>query len=456
MTRDEAIAILEMEREAAIAAIQALAAKAEKYDQLSAAAGPTTPSGMVPVYLKPRAKKRRKKPGRPTGHAGVARPRPPVIHRTQEHPLSHCPNCQGPLQDPCRTYQRYVEDLPPLTPEVTAHIVQGYWCSRCRRIITPKVAAALPNSNLGLRVVVLTAWLHYLVGVSVNNLAKILSVFSRFRVSPGGLTQAWHHLARLLAPLYDELARQVSHSAVLAADETGWRLNGVTHWLWCFTSTALCYYLITPGRGSPVVKQFLGTMFAGILMCDFWGAYNKICALAKQRCFYHLFSELVKVDKSNKSAAWQAFRKKLSRLLKDAVRLSKKRPSLTSEDYDRRKIRLYARLTHLVEAGSPDKDAQRLTKRLKRHQQELFTFLEFPGVSPYNNHAEQQMRKPVLVRKVCQQNRSTNGSKAQAILMSLFRSAELQGQNPVEHVLTAAQNIICQQDYATGYFKKAA
>jgi hypothetical protein len=63
------------------------------------------------------------------------------------------------------------------------------------------------------------------------------------------------------------------------------------------------------------------------------------------------------------------------------------------------------------------KDAQRLTKRLNRHKQELFTFLEHEDVSPYNNHAEQQMRKPVLTRKVSQQNRSEDGAKTEAILM---------------------------------------
>ncbi len=69
---------------------------------------------------------------------------------------------------------------------------------------------------------------------------------------------------------------------------------------------------------------------------------------------------------------------------------------------------------------------------MKRHKAELFTFLDYENVSPYNNHAEQQMRKPVLTRKVSQQNRSEQGAKTHAVLMRLFRTAELQGKNPVE------------------------
>ncbi len=64
------------------------------------------------------------------------------------------------------------------------------------------------------------------------------------------------------------------------------------------------------------------------------------------------------------------------------------------------------------------------------------------NVSPYNNHAEQQMRKPVLTRKVSQQNRSDQGAKTQAILMTLFRTAELQGENPMEAILSLAKSFV--------------
>jgi len=67
MTRDEALAILDLKREQAVAIILALAEKAEKYDRLSTQLSPTTPSGMTPTYLKPAHKKRNK----PFGREGV-------------------------------------------------------------------------------------------------------------------------------------------------------------------------------------------------------------------------------------------------------------------------------------------------------------------------------------------------------------------------------------------------
>ena len=457
MTRAEAMAILQLPIEEAIETILGLAEKAEKYDQLCGAVSASTPSAMTPPYLKAAAAKRRKPPGRKKGHPGVARLRPDQIDDYKEHRLHCCPQCQGPLKEPVQQYKRLVEDIPAIEkPQVTEHTVYGYWCSICKKIVFPTVAQALPNATIGLRLVVFTAWLHYLVGISVDNIVRILSVVCCFRISAGGLTQAWKNLALRLQFAYADIRRRVSNSAVLCADETGWRLNGHTHWLWCFTTKELCYYLITKSRGSPVLKEVLGTVFQGILICDFWGAYNKIVALAKQRCFYHLFSELNKVDKINASAQWKGFRKKLSRLLKDAIRLHQRKDALDQRDFERLKNRLYHRLAQFLKADHHCKDAKRLIKRLKRHQNELFTFLEYENVSPYNNHAEQQMRKPVTSRKISQQNRSEQGAKTQAILMTLFRSAELQHKNPVETLLSMAEDTLRGNGSPNEHLKLAA
>jgi transposase len=458
MTRDEAKAILALPSDKAIHAILALAEKAEKYDQIVGGVSPTTPSGMTPTYLKPPPKRRKKRPGRKKGHPGISRLHPDEVDHFKEHTLKCCPECHIPLKDPIKTYTRYVEDIPAIEkPEVTRHTLNGYWCSTCKKIVFPTLTDALPNAMIGLRLMVFTAWLHYLVGVSVHNIVKILSVVCRFKISAGGLTQSWIKLALLLEPAYEHIGEKISQSGVLNADETGWRLNGITHWLWCFTTQRLCYYLITKSRGSPVIREVLGSVFKGILICDFWGAYNKVTALAKQRCFYHLFTELAKVDKINRSPSWKAFRKMLLRLLKDAVRLSQRKARLGPEKYEGLKKRLYHRLDQILLAPHDgDKDVKRLIKRLKRHKAELFTFLEHENVSPYNNHAEQQMRKPVITRKVSQQNRSEQGAKTHAILMSLFRTAELQGQNPIQVALCLAKSAIAGSVVKEVPLKRAA
>ncbi|HQH71080.1 MAG TPA: transposase [bacterium] len=44
---------------------------------------------------------------------------------------------------------------------------------------------------------------------------------------------------------------EIRHSAVLHADETGWRMSGVIHWLWRFPTETVTMYLVDRCRGSP-------------------------------------------------------------------------------------------------------------------------------------------------------------------------------------------------------------
>jgi hypothetical protein len=53
------------------------------------------------------------------------------------------------------------------------------------------------------------------------------------------------------------------------------------------------------------------------LITDFWAAYDSVDAADRQKCIPHLLRELEKVDLRNDSAEWQAFAKKLRRLLRD-------------------------------------------------------------------------------------------------------------------------------------------
>src|SRR6266700_4820554 len=89
---------------------------------------PNTPSGMQPVYTKPKVKKRHCRPGAKPGHIGHYRPLPLKINDVVEHTLSCCPDCQGLLSAGKTTRSRYIEDIPPIEPFVTQHILHRYWC----------------------------------------------------------------------------------------------------------------------------------------------------------------------------------------------------------------------------------------------------------------------------------------------------------------------------------------
>jgi len=392
----------------------------------------STPSAMQPAYSKPSARKRRRKPGRKKGHPGACRPAPARIDQTIEHTLAQCPICGATnLGKPCGKHIRIIEDIPPVQPTATEHVYYEYYCHPCDTKVAAPMTEALPKATLGLRLTLLTAFLHYALGMTTRNICTWLRIFCQFPVTPGGLVLNWQRLAELLIPAYDALAEAARLSAVLNADESGWRIGGRLAWIWCFTSKTLAYYVLTPSRAGPVVKEVLGEIFNGILVTDFFGAYNRIKAFAKQKCVVHLLREIKQVSLRNHATEWQLFARRLKRLMREALTLVVDREKIGEDAYKRRVANLHMRLADIFGCSYRDKDCERLSKRLAKHSDELLVFLLHPNVPADNNHAERQMRFAVIMRKNSYGNQSMRGAQTQAILMSLFRTCQLRGIDPI-------------------------
>jgi transposase len=338
---------------------------------------------MVPVYTKPNTPKRRKRPGARKGHPGHRRPVPTRVDRRNTHRLKRCPCCGGPLQRCSRTRTRLIEDIPEeIEPVVTEHTIHRDYCAKCKKHVEPVVPDALPRATIGHHLIALTAWLHYGLGVTIDQIIDILSYHLQTELTPGGLIDAWRRLAEILLTWYEQIAEEAKNSAYLHADETGWRVNGQGCWLWCFTNDRNCYYTIEYCRGSPVLQKFFTEAFDGVLITDFWAAYDSVDAADRQKCIPHLLRELEKVDLRNDSAEWRAFAKKLRRLLRDGIRL-RKRSDFTPERYQGRIDRLNRRIGEMARGEHADADARRLTKRLRRYPM----FVSFVRKSLWNKRS---------------------------------------------------------------------
>ncbi|MBV8316389.1 MAG: IS66 family transposase zinc-finger binding domain-containing protein, partial [Planctomycetaceae bacterium] len=172
LTEEQAREIFRQGEEAVVFALLSLAQQlADQPPSAAPAVTPTTPSSMVPSFLKPAADRRRKRPGRKAGHPGARRPTPERVDRQVDHRLEQCPTCHGPLTRTRQTRTRITEDIPEqITPVVTEHTIHRDWCPRCQKAVEPVVTEALPGATLGNRTLVLSAWLHYGLG---NTLSQI-------------------------------------------------------------------------------------------------------------------------------------------------------------------------------------------------------------------------------------------------------------------------------------------
>lgn len=445
LTTAEAAAIFAQGEEAVVFALLELAqgwARAE--GRCAAVSSPATPSAMKPVHQKPDRRKKGKKPGRKPGHEGSRRQRPDRVDDRQEHRADRCPHCQGELKRCSATRTRYTEDIPrDITPVVTEHTIHRDWCPRCRKSVEPVVPDALPGSQIGNRVLTLSAWLHYGLGQTIDHVVDVFDHHLQFSMTGGGLVQQWYRLQEILFPWYEQIQREALSAAVLHADETGWRVNGRGHWLWCFTYARGTYYLIDLQRGRPVLAKFFRSAFAGTLVSDFWGAYNAVVCSRRQVCLAHLLRDLKHVEQyKHPSRHWPKFAKKLRRLIHDALRLKRRQTELAAEVYAGRCLRLHARLDALIATPWQDKQAQRLLKRFRRHREHLFTFLEDPLVPADNNAGERAIRPAVIIRKNTYGNRSQRGADTQAVLMSIYRTLQQRGHDPLTTITNAIREYL--------------
>jgi hypothetical protein len=245
----------------------------------------------------------------------------------------------------------------------------------------------------------------------------------------------WKRLALLLLAWYEQLQQEALASAVLHADETGWRVNGETHWLWCFTKDRVSFYQIDRSRGSPALQKFIQQELGGTLVTDFWAAYGLVHAGDKHKCWAHLLRERDAPEESP-GDDWERFGNRVRRLFKEAVGLGAKRGELAEGDYDLAVSRLERRAAELAQVEWRSADARRLAARCVNHAGELFTFLWYDGVDPTNNLAEREVRPAVLMRKVSYQNASPSGAQTQAVLMTVLRTLKRRGFKPLQTLNT--------------------
>jgi len=446
LSKEQAKAIYAMGEEAVIFVLltQAKLADEKKLQELKTASGPggpddpSCPSGQKPAYKKPEPKKRKSKSGQKKGHKGARRLKPKNIDKTVDIRAKRCPYCGGKLNICSDFRNRYVEDIPEgVKVEIIKFVIHRDYCSCCKKAVEGTVPDVLPKSTIGNRILAMSAWLHYCLGTTISQVLSIFNFHLQFKMTNGGLVHMWHRLAKILEPWYQEIANDVSRSGILHSDESGWRVNGKTHWLWCFTTQFSTLFAIEKSRAGPVILQYIKDIFDGVLVSDFFGAYN-ILICAKQKCLVHLLRELERVTKyKDTSSDWPDFCKKIKRLIRDGIRLRKAFDSLDSEVYQRRYHRIEARLQALIDSQWENKNACRLSERLKRHQHELFTFLIETDVPFDNNFAERMIRLGVIMRKNSYNNRSKKGASTQSILMSIFVTIKQRGLNPIDTVVKA-------------------
>jgi hypothetical protein len=79
----------------------------------------------------------------------------------------------------------------------------------------------MPRATLGHRLVALTGWFHYGLGLTVDQIVKVLDHHLQTKLTSGGLIDAWSRLAAVLEAWYEQIGQEAKTSAHLHADAEG-------------------------------------------------------------------------------------------------------------------------------------------------------------------------------------------------------------------------------------------
>lgn len=383
-----------------------------------------------------RPKSEHRRPGRKPGHPAANRPAPERVDEEIKVPLQACPDCGGGVEDVHDLAPQIVIDLPRVLELLVRRFhMQSGWCSACKKRVRSRHPEQCSQANgaagvqLGPRLASLAVDLKHRVGVTFRKVAGLFDLLFRLHVSAGALVRAERRITARCEPSYQALIETVRRAPVVGIDETGWYITGAQKkpWLWVFTSRAppVTLFVIRQSRGGDVPEAILGDEFTGAIGIDGWAGYDCLDC-RKGQCNGHFLRrcrELLEVQKQGAAR----FPHAVERLILDAIGAKESAWALAPQDRTAVAEQFRGQLAALLDGQVSEPANRRFARHLLRHESEVFTFLEVPGLEPTNNDSEREIRPAVVIRKISAGNRSEDGAHAHEVLASLGRTAERNG-----------------------------
>ncbi len=424
--------------QATVAEQQALIAGLEaRLRELGAQRDRDDPTKKMPG-LKPAATPRRRKGGpRKRREHGFSRARALPTERVV-HAAETCPRCATPLRGGWVAWRKEVLEIPEAPVRVIEHVYLARRCPTrgCRARVTPAAASAAElgvasgRERLGVRLVSLIAALRAELRLPVGLIQWYLGAVHGLELSAGAIVGALARVAARGADAVDRIWAAIRAGPVVHADETGLRQDGENGYLWSF-STPTERYFVRGGRNKEVVDEVLGPAFAGVLVTDFYAAYDHYDG-PHQRCWAHLLRDVhALVEKDPADAALAAWAADVHAVYDRARRVAS--PDAATRGRARRRCEadLLAICDPYLAGAAPAVPQAVLCRRVAKYLPELFSFVGDPAVPSTNNAAERSVRHLVIQRKISGGTRSPAGTTTFTQLATLFGTWRARGLDPL-------------------------
>jgi transposase len=376
-----------------------------------------------------------RKPGRKEGHEGVTqlfRPTGQVVHA-----MERCPRCDSTSLSVDTTERRTVVDVPePLPYTVKEHVINTYRCSGCGAdgLVPESVGKELPSSSveesseggviLGKNALSTISTLCSVARLPQRKISYALETLYGLRLSPATIGHALQKASERLEGFQESVRKKINRSKKANFDETGMPVAGRKGWIWVAATKRLAFVQVAMSRGRDVLERYFPG-FRGIATVDGWKPYRYFSLI--QRCWAHVLreAEVLSLRARGREEAGALLSSLRAIFHETKSGLEEHPPPNKSLHY-----RMLRRLRALLSREYMDADVLKFVSKVKDASRDLFTFTLYRGVEPTNNHAERELREPIVHRKIRGQLKSEEGMTMFSRLMTAVSTWELQGLNP--------------------------
>jgi len=297
----------------------------------------------------------------------------------------------------------------------------------------PRIPGVTPRCEYGIEILVVLAFLVYLIGMSLDKACAVLGFFCQLPLAKSQADALLRQLATHWQQEFDTLCALIAEAAIVYMDETGWKVGNDKCSLWAFASQLQRVFLFGCHKDDATLDAILPPdLFDGIGVSDDAGVYQNRFRRG-QKCWAHLLRKAIKLALLYPShSKYQRFLDELVAIYR-AGKCSAADARLGAVGRKQRVAELEGRLCKLLqphlrettpEMASPECDFTNLVNELARllMAEELFTFVLEPAVEATNNVSERNLRSPAQDRKAGRTNKTAKGAHRRSVIVSVLES----------------------------------
>jgi transposase len=297
----------------------------------------------------------------------------------------------------------------------------------------PRIPGVTCRCEYGLEILVVLAFLVYVIGISLDKACAVLEFFCALPLRKSEADALLRQLARHWEPEFETLCELVARAAVVYMDETGWKIGQEGCSLWVFASALQRVFLFGCHKDAKTLDAMLPEdLFEGVGVSDDAAVYQHRFSWA-QKCWAHLLRKVIRLALLYpRKKSYQRFLDRLLALYYDAKRAAAD-GRLGTEGREKRVAEFEGRLSDLCRPywrePTPDmppheRDFANLVNELTERlfDEELFTFVLNPEVAPTNNLAERLQRSPAKDRDAGRTSKTAAGARRRSVITSVLES----------------------------------